>query len=122
MQAIGNVTSSYVYSAYIDDRRTSDVSKLFTDMIPFVRVFAWVPRHVHAARPHWRCIYWRTDNQFPLEQPVIAWTDLNILEPFLPYVKCILTKSVIPQKQLTCYSCLHSLAVSKKSTKRSATA
>ena len=76
MQAIGSWPSSYVYSAYIDDRRAADVSHLIADSRPLLRVFSWLPRQMPATC-HWRCLFWHRDHDFPLERSVIAWTDLD---------------------------------------------
>ena len=76
MQAVGSWPTSYVYSAYIDDRRARDVSELFPDSRPLLRVFAWMPRHLPATC-NWRCLFWHRNQDFPLERPVISWTDLD---------------------------------------------
>ena len=88
LQPIGGWPYSYVYSAYIDDRRARDLSQLVVvhrqsepsrpaaPVAAVLRVFAWVPRYMPADCP-WRCLYWSRRHQLPLERPVIAWTDLN---------------------------------------------
>ena len=85
MQVIGSWPSSYVYSAYIDDRPAADVSHLIEDSRPLLRVFSWIPRQMPATC-HWRCLVWHREHDFPLERPVIAWTDLDHLDSTTPYV------------------------------------
>jgi len=85
MQAIGSWPSSYVYSAYIDDRPAADVSHLLVDGRPLLRVFSLMPRQIPATC-HWRCLFWHGEHDFPLERPVMAWIDLHHLDSVTPYV------------------------------------
>ena len=84
LQAAGSRPSAYVYSAYVDDRRAPDVSQLFVDSRPVLRVFAWMPRH-RPATCSWHCLFWHRERDFPLERPVIAWTDLNYFDTNYTY-------------------------------------
>jgi len=93
MQAIGSWPSSYVYSAYIDDRPAADVSHLIEDSRPLLRVFSWIPRQMPATC-HWRCLFWHREHNFPLERPVITWTDLDHLDSNRPYVTAELSLTI----------------------------
>ena len=76
MQEVGRGLVSYVYSAYIDDRRAPDVYKVIPDCRPLLRVFVHIPLSTPATH-HWRCLFWRRAHQFPLERHLISWSYLH---------------------------------------------
>ena len=83
---IGSWPNSYVYSGYIDDRPSPDVSGLLPlEGLPVLRVLAWVPRRLPVSCS-WSCLFWQRHHVLPLERPIIAWTDLNHFDSNYTYV------------------------------------
>ena len=75
-QEVERRNQSYVYTAYVDDRRAPDVNSSY---LPVVRVFAWF-RRKDAVTRRWQCIFWDEDLSRPVESTVVGWTDLNIFD------------------------------------------
>jgi len=72
------VNSSYVYSAYLDDRLAPDVD---SKALPVVRVFTGLPRNaIGQARRNWYCVFWYNAVDLPLVMPVAGITDLDVLD------------------------------------------
>ena len=73
-QEVDSGNQSYVYTAYLDDRRTPDLQS--PDWLAVLRVFAWFRRN-DAVTNRWRCVFWNEDLSRPVETMVVGWTDLN---------------------------------------------
>ena len=73
VQVVDRMNMSYVYSAYIDDRKTPDVEPSW---LPVLRVFTWLRRR-ESVTTTWRCVFWDEDFSQPVEGVVVGWTDLN---------------------------------------------
>jgi len=78
LQIVDNDTDlSYVYSAYMDDRKARDIEPAW---LPVVRVFAWFSRQENVTG-QWRCVFWNEHFNESLESVVLAFTDLNKFDP-----------------------------------------
>jgi len=69
------VNSSYVYSAYLDDRLAPDID---LKALPVVRIFTALLRSAtDEARRSWQCAFWYNMTDLPLVMPVAGITDLD---------------------------------------------
>ena len=70
-------TKSAVFSAYVDDRETPNVSR---SVLPVVRIFAYFPRRATAKlnNKSWLCLFWTEDEGSPpTVVPVQGYVDIN---------------------------------------------
>ena len=68
---------SYVYSAYVDDRKAPDVQ---SSWLPVLRLFVWMRRSDAATVTRWRCLIWNENFTQPIASVVVGWTDLNTFD------------------------------------------